>query len=122
MIDKYDETLEVVFSGYMKKYTTVFNQIKRSNYGKRCDAFKSFLEYEGELCYIPTGNACFGRCLEHIYTKYFLNEYKEVFLSSDRRKNIISSATIQPFCREKNPNLCIYNHKNQSILPKTITE
>ena len=31
MIDKYDETLEVLFSGYMIKYTMVFNQIKRSN-------------------------------------------------------------------------------------------
>ena len=29
MIDKYDETLEVLFSEYMIKYTMVFNQIKR---------------------------------------------------------------------------------------------
>ena len=37
MVDKYDYTLEVLFSGFMIKYTTIFNQIKRSNYGKRCD-------------------------------------------------------------------------------------
>ena len=64
MIDKYDETLEVLFSGYMMKYTMVFNQIKRSNYGKGCDAFNNILEYKGKLCYIPTGNACFRKCSE----------------------------------------------------------
>ena len=44
MIDKYDKTLKVLFSGYMMKYTMVFNQIKRSNYGKGCDAFNNILE------------------------------------------------------------------------------
>ena len=39
VIDKYDETSEVLFSGYMIKYTMVFNQIKRPNYGKGCDVF-----------------------------------------------------------------------------------
>ena len=29
MVDKYDETLEVLFSDFMIKYTKVFNQIKR---------------------------------------------------------------------------------------------
>ena len=33
MIDEYDETLEMLFSGYMINYTMVFNQIKRSPYG-----------------------------------------------------------------------------------------
>ena len=66
MIDKYDESLELLFSGYMIKYTTVFNQVKRSNYGKGCDAFKNILEYKEKLCYIPTGNACFRKCLEFL--------------------------------------------------------
>ena len=42
MVDKYDETLEVLFSGYMIKYTMVFNQIKRSNYSKGCDVFNKY--------------------------------------------------------------------------------
>ena len=66
MIDKYDETSEVLFLGYIMKYTMVLNRIKCSNYGKRCDAFNKILEYEGRLCYIPTGNACFRKCLEFI--------------------------------------------------------
>ena len=64
MIDKYDESLEMLFSGYMIKYTMVINQLKRLNYGKRCDAFNSISEYEGNLCYIPTNNACFRKRLD----------------------------------------------------------
>ena len=63
-IDKYDEILELLISRYMIKYTTVFYQTKRSNYGKGCDAFNNILEYEGEICYIPTGNACFRKRFE----------------------------------------------------------
>ena len=71
MIDKYDESLEVLFSGYMIKYTMVFNQIKRSNNGKGCDGLKNILEYKGHLCYIPIGNVCFRKCLEFIYKRDF---------------------------------------------------
>ena len=122
MFDKYDETLEVLFSGFMIKYTMVFNPIKRSNYGKRCDVFNNIFEYKGQLCYIPIGNACFGKCLEFIYKRNFSNEYKEFILDSDRCKNIMTSAEIQPFCRKHNIILGVYNQKHQSILPKTITE
>ena len=122
MIDKYDETLEVSFSSFVKKYTVVVNQIKRSNFGKGCDAFNNFLENEGKLCYIPTGNARFRKCLEFVYRKEYSNEYEEFILDSDRWKNIMTSANIQPFCRKYNINLGVYNKKRRSILPKTITE
>ena len=122
MIEKYDDSLEVVFSGYLTKYTTVFNQIKRSKYGKGCDAFNKNLEDVGQLCYIPTGNACFRKCLEFFQRRDFPNEYKEDILSSDRCKNIMASAKIQPFCRKYNINLGVYKKKQRSILPKTVTE
>ena len=122
MIDKYDETLEVLFSGYMIKYTKVFNQIKRSSYGKGCDAFNNILEYKGKLCYLPTGNVCFRRCLDFIYKRNFSNEYKEFIITSDRCKNIMTLAKIQPFYRKYNINLGVYNKKQRSILIKTISE
>ena len=105
MIDKYNETLEVLFSGYIIKYTMIFNQIKRSNYGQGCDAFNNILEYEGKFCYIATGNACFRMCLEFFYKKDISKEYKEFILDSHRCKNIMTSAKIQPFCRKNNINL-----------------
>ena len=62
MIGKYDETLKVLFSGYMIKYTMVSNEINRSNHGKGCGSFNNFSECEGLFCYIPNGNACFRNC------------------------------------------------------------
>ena len=97
MIDKHDGTLEVLFSGYMIKYTMVFNQIKRSNYDKGCDAFNNILEFEGRVCYITTGNACFRKCLKIICKRDFSNEYKDFILDSNRCKNFMNSTKIQPF-------------------------
>ena len=112
----------MLFLGYMIKYTTVCNQIKRSNYGKGCYAFNNISEYKVKLCYIPTGNGCFRKCIEFIYRRGFSYVYKEFILDSNRCKNIKTSAKSQPFSRKCNLNLGIYNQKQQSILPKTITE
>ena len=95
----------------MIKDSTVSNQINRSNYGKGCDAFNKILEYKGLLCYIPTGKACFRKCLEYIYKRDFSNECKDLMLGSDRCKNIITSAKIQPFCRKYKIKLGVYNKK-----------
>ena len=64
MNDKYVESLEMLFLGYMIKYTMVINQIKRLNYAKGCDAFNNNSENKENLCYIPTGNACFRKRLD----------------------------------------------------------
>ena len=111
MVDRYDETLEVLFSGFMVKYTMVVNQIESSNYGKGCDVFNHILEFKGQLCFIPTCNACFRNCSENIYKGDFSNEYKDFIISSDRCKNIMTSAKIQPFCRKYNINLDVYIKK-----------
>ena len=108
-LDKYDETLAVSFSSYLMNYTIVFNQIARSIYSKGCDAFNNVLEYERQLCYIPTVNASFRKFLEFVYKSYFSIEYKEIVLSSNRCRNVMSSAKLQPFCRKCNRNLSTYN-------------
>ena len=64
MIDEKDYTIEVLFSGYMIKYTMVFNELKRSNYGKGSNLFNNILENNGELCFIPIRDAGFRKCLE----------------------------------------------------------
>ena len=46
MIDKYDETMEVLFSGFMINYRMLFNEINRSSYVKGSDAFNNALEYK----------------------------------------------------------------------------
>ena len=109
LIDKYDATLAVSFLSYMMKYTIVFKQIALSIYGKGFDAFNNVLEYERQLCYITTGNASFRKCLEFVYKSFFSIEYKQIVLRSNRCRNIMSSAKIQPFFRKHNHNLGTYN-------------
>ena len=64
--DKYDETLNITFTGELIRYTKTFNKIQRSNYGTGCDSFRKIVEYRGNLCYIPEENECFRKCLEYI--------------------------------------------------------
>ena len=77
MIDKYDETLEFLFSGEMNKYTLVFNKVKRSNYGTGCDIQRKIIEYKSDLVYNPEANECFRKCIEVIYQKDYSQEYRE---------------------------------------------
>ena len=120
--DKYDKTLNITFTGELIRYTKTFNKIKRSNYGTGCDSFKKIVEYRGNLCYIPEENECFKKCLEFIYKKDFTQQYREFIKESQRNKNIMTSAKIQPFCKKHNINLGVYNPKQQEILPRSVTE
>ena len=122
MIDKNDESLEVLFSGYLIKYTMVFNEIKRSNYGKGSDAFHNILENKGELPYLPTGNGCFRKCIEHTYKRAFSIEHKEFISDSDKCKNIMTLAKVQPFCRAYGFDIGVYNLNSIKILSWTVKE
>ena len=51
MVDKDVESSEILFSGEMIKYTTVFNKVKRSIYGTDCNVFKIILEYRELFLY-----------------------------------------------------------------------
>ena len=120
--DKYDETLNITFTGELIRYTKTFNKIKRSNLGVGCDVFKKIAEYRGNLCYIPEENECFRKCLEFIYKKDFSQQYCDFIKESQRNKIIMTSAKTQPFCKKHIINLGVYNTKQQEILTKSVTE
>ena len=120
--DKYDETLNITFTGELIGYSKTFNKIQRSNYGTGCDSFRKIVEYRGNLCYIPEENECFRKCLDFLYKKDFSHQYCAFIKESQRNKNIMRSAKIQPFCKKHNINLGVYNPKQQKILPRSVTE
>ena len=120
--DKYDETLNITFTGELIRYTKTFNKLQRSDYGTGCDVFKKIVEYRENLCYIPEENECFRKCLEYKYKKNFSQQNCEFIKESLRNKNITTSAKIQPFCKKQNTNLGVYNPKQQEILPRWVTE
>ena len=122
MFDNYDETLGVLFSGEMINYTLVFNKVKRSIYGTGCNIQQKLKDYRSDFVYIPEANECFRKCIEFIYQKDFSQEYREFIKQSDRRKNIMTQTKIQPFCKKYNLNLSVFNVKQKTILPRSITQ
>ena len=70
--DKYDETLNITFTGELIKYTETFTKIQRSDNGTGCDSFKKIIEYRGDLCYIPEENECFRNVWNIYLTKTYL--------------------------------------------------
>ena len=84
--------------------------------------FRKIVEYRGNLCYIPEENECFRKCLEFIYKKDFSHQYREIIKGSQRNKNIMTPAKIQPFCKKHKINLGVYNPKQQESLPRSVTE
>ena len=112
--DKYDETLNITFTGELIRYTKTFNKIQRSDYGTGCDSLKKIVEYRGDLCYIPEENECFRKCLDFLYEKDFSQQYRDFIKESQRNKNIMTSAKIQPFCKEYNINVGGYGPKQKN--------
>ena len=122
MVDKYDETLEVLFSGEMINYTLVFNEVKRSNYRAVCSVQQKIIEYKSELVYVPEANESFRKCIENIYQKDFSREYREFIKQSERCNNTMTQAEIQPFCRKYNLNLGVYILKQKTTLRRSVTQ
>ena len=84
LVNKSDETLEVLFSGEVFKYTLVFNKVKLSDYGTGCHNQQKKIEYKSDLVNIPKANKCFRKCVEIIYNKDFSREYREFIEQTDR--------------------------------------
>ena len=56
MVDKYDKSLEGLFTGESIKYTLVSNKVKRSDFGTGYNVFEKLIEYKGEFCFVPSKN------------------------------------------------------------------
>ena len=120
--DKYDETLNITFTGELIRYTKTFNKTQRSKYGTGCDSFHKIVEYRGNLCYIPEKTNV-SENVWNLYTKKTsLTNIVNLLKIRQRIKNIMTSAKIQPFCNKQIINLGVYNPKQQEILPRSFTE
>ena len=117
MNDKYDETLNITFTGELFRHTKTFNRIQRSNYGTGCDSFKKIVEYREDLCYIPNENECFRKRLEFLYKKDFSQQYRDFIKESQRNKIKMTSTKLQPFCKKHNFNLGVYDPNQKRFLP-----
>ena len=57
ILDKYDDHPSIFYTGKIYRPFTNFERVNRSEHGRGSNEFNFFLEYEGQKCYTPSGNA-----------------------------------------------------------------
>ena len=114
-IEKVDEKYygeDVVYEGDVFQLNQPeFKPIKRSKFGKGSNHLFDIEEYVGTNCYIPTGNNCFVKCINYITEKDYTQQYLEFISEGGRRKNVMTLARIQPFCKKYEIDLGYFNGK-----------
>ena len=98
--DKY-EGEDVIFDDKSIEYDIPeFKPVKRSNFGKGTNLLSDIAEFHGNNCYIPTSNNCFLKCINYLTGKDYKTEYSEFSQNENRRKNVTTTARIQPFASQ----------------------
>ena len=120
-IDQDYDSDDSIFNGYIYKLDTPqFNKVNRSQYGNGCDFKHETIEYRGKNCYIPTKGHCFIKCVIFLTGQDYKEQYLEFIGNEQRRSNIMTKATIQPFCRAKNINLGFLD--GERVFPRSVTD
>ena len=91
---------DVTFTGYVYKLNTPqFNAVRRSAYGRGTNYMQEIVEHHGQNCYIPISGMCFIKCINYFTKKDYTEEILTFIRSEQRRSNVMTSARIQPFCK-----------------------
>ena len=119
ILDKYDDHPSIYYTGNIYRYFRNFKRVNRSDHGRGADEFNDIEEYKGKICYIPSGNGCFLKCINHIFDKDFSTEYFEFIKSYKRRPNVMARCRIPEFCKRYKIVIGIYDLDSKRILPWT---
>ena len=122
ILDKYEDHPSIYYTGNIYRYFKNFKRVNRSNHGRGANEFNDILEYEGDRCYIPSGNGCFLKCINYIFDKDLSTEYFEFIKSYKRRKNVMTQCRIPQFCKRYKIDVGIYNLNSKRILPQTVKQ
>ena len=122
ILDKYDDHPSIYYTGIIYRYFKNYKKVNRSNHGGGADEFNNNLEYQGNNCYIPSGNGCFLKCINYIFKKDFSREHFEFKKSYKRRPNVMSRCRIPEFCKRYKIDIGIYDLNSKRILPWTVKQ
>ena len=122
ILDKYDDRPSIYYTGNIYRYFRNFKRVTRSEYGRGAKEFNNFQKYEGERCYIPSGNGCFLKFINYLLEKDFSTEYFEFIQLYERRRNVMTRCRIPEICKRYKIHLGIYELKNQRILPPNVKQ
>ena len=121
ILDKYDDHPSIYYTGNIYRYFRNFKRVTRSEHGRGANEINTAQEYEGENCYIPSGNGCFLKCINYIFDKDFSMQYLE-FVQSYKRTNVMTRCRNPEFCKRYKIDIGIYNLNNKRILPQTVKQ
>ena len=122
ILDKNDDHPSINYTGNIYRYFRNFKRVNRSDHGRGANEFNIIEEYEGERCYIPSGNGCFLKCKNYIFDKVFSIEYFEFIKSYKRRPNVMARCRIPEFCKRYKIDIGIYDLNSKRILPRTVKQ
>ena len=122
ILDKYDDHPSIYYTGNIYRYFRNYKRINRSDHGRGADEFNNIEEYNGENCYIPSGNGCFLKCINYIFKKHFSIEFFEFIKSYKRRPNVMARCRIPEFCKRYKIDIGIYDLNTKRILPWTVKQ
>ena len=122
ILDKSDDHPSIYYTGNIYRYFKNFKLVNRSEHGRGANEFNNILEYEGDNCYIPSGNGCFLKCINFIFNKDFSIEYFEFIKSYKRRPNVMTRCRIPEFCERYKIDIGIYDLNSGRILPRTVKQ
>ena len=112
---------DVIFTGWLYKLDTPeFKKVNRSQYGRGTDFKQDFVEYIGDNCYIPTSGNCFINCINYFTKKEYTEDFLTFIRTEQRRSNVMTSARVQPFCR--NHNIVIGCYDGFRVCPRNIAQ
>ena len=122
ILDKYDDHPSIYYPGKVYRYFKKFKRVNRSENGRGAKEFINFLEYEGEQCFIPIGNACFICCNKFFLKKDFSKEYFEFIQSYKRRTNVRTRYRLPKFCERCKIHIGIYDIESKRILLRNVKQ
>ena len=112
---------DVIFTGWLFKLNTrEFKKVNRSQYGRGTDFKQDIVEDIGNNCYIPTSGNCFIKCINYFTKKDYTEEFLTFIRTEQRRSNVMTSARVQPFCR--NHNIVIGCYDGFRVCPRNIAQ
>ena len=101
-----------------KLNTLEINKVNRSHYGRGTDFKQDFVEYTGNICFIPTSDNCFIKCNKYLTGKDYTEEFLTFLRTEKYQSGVMASARIQPFCKKYNINIGCFD--GTRINPRTI--
>ena len=119
-IDQDYDSDESIFNGYFYKINTPqFNKVNGSQYGNGCSFDKIIIDFQGNICFIPTKGYSFVKCINCLTGQDYKQQYLDFIRNEKRRSNIMTMARIQPCLKKLGIDLGYYN--GDRVFPRTVT-